>query len=251
MELKENTTDMNEIVSTNPMGKNITTSLIVSKIFCKEHKNVVRDIKNLHCSSVFNKLNFERIKHKDSRGRQQDIYEITKDGFSFLAMGYTGDKAAAFKEKFIEEFNKRDALLKNDDYIVKMAINILNNRTQLLEAKILNQKDTIQELAPKAKYHDLVLSSKTDYTTTTIAKELGLSAIALNKKLKAEGIIFKRDGHYVLFSKYQDKGYTKTRTAAYINSAGNIRTQINTTWTEAGREFLHNRFNVSLRQPIK
>lgn len=125
-----------DLVRTNQQGNNITTSLIVAQVFGKEHKNVIRDIESLSCSSDFNRLNFEPIEYNDSRGRIQRAYEITKDGFSFLVMGYTGQKAGEFKENFITEFNKREALLKSDDYILMRSQQILTKRVEAQEAKI-------------------------------------------------------------------------------------------------------------------
>lgn len=81
-------------------------SLQVAETFGKKHYNVMRDIENLHCSAEFNALNFECIKHKDNKGRTQRKYIMTKDGFTFLVMGYRGKKAAEFKEAYIKRFNE-------------------------------------------------------------------------------------------------------------------------------------------------
>lgn len=70
-------------------------------MFEKRHDNVIRDIKALECSKSFNLLNFEEVKYEDNKGREYPEYLITRDGFSFLAMGFTGAKAAEFKEKYI------------------------------------------------------------------------------------------------------------------------------------------------------
>lgn len=86
-------------------GQMFTTSLIVAEAFEKEHKNVLRDIENLECSERFNQLNFEPVEYKDAKGEMRPAYRLTRDGFAFLAMGFTGKKAAAWKEKFLEAFN--------------------------------------------------------------------------------------------------------------------------------------------------
>lgn len=88
------------------------TSLDVAQTFGKEHRNVMRDINNLNCSSEFNALNFERIKYVDSRGRSQDAYVMTRDGFTLLVMGYTGDLAMKFKEAYIKQFNAMETVLR-------------------------------------------------------------------------------------------------------------------------------------------
>ena len=171
------------LVLTNQSGKDVTTSLIVAEVFGKEHKNVSRDIETLSFSDNFNRLNFELIKYVDSRGREQKAYEITKDGFSFLVMGYTGEKAGEFKEKFIREFNKREELLQNDDYIIHRAFNLLTERNKMLEQQIEQkeqqlqlQEKVIKEATPKVKYYDDVLQSESLYSVTQVTADLGYSA---------------------------------------------------------------------------
>ncbi len=79
-------------------GKPFCSSRQVAEEFGKEHKNVLRDIENLDCSREFTELNFERSSYKDSTGRRLPMVFMTKDGFTFLVMGYRGKKAAGFKE---------------------------------------------------------------------------------------------------------------------------------------------------------
>lgn len=242
-----------DLIKINKEGKGVTTSLKVAEIFGKRHDHVLRDIETLSCSGDFRLPNFGEIDYVDSKNRKYKAYEITKDGFSFLVMGYTGDKAGQFKETFINEFNKREALLTNDDFIVSKALSILNERTKALE--IENERKTfqlekanevIQEQAPKVKYHNEVLNAENTHTTTTIAKELGMSAKSLNSILKSEGIQYFHDGHWILYQKHQAKGFTKTRTHTYYDSQGAQRSSIQTVWTEKGREFIHNTMNPVL-----
>ena len=91
----------------------------------------------------------------------------------------------------------------------------------------------------KALYHETVLQSGTLISTTLIAKELGMSAKALNRILHEKKIIYKTEGHWVLYVDYQGRGYTGTKTALYIDSKGKYNTNIHTYWTEKGREFIH------------
>ena len=87
-------------------------SLMVAEMFGKNHDKVVRDIENLDCSKEFNIANYGVIKYKDSRGRKQKAYAMTRDGFVFLVMGYRGKKAAQFKEAYIKRFNEMEQTLK-------------------------------------------------------------------------------------------------------------------------------------------
>ena len=98
---------------------------------------------------------------------------------------------------------------------------------------------TMHEQMRKAGYHDAVLQSRTLIPTTVIAKELGMSATALNKFLHDKKIIYKTDTHWVLYAGYQGKGYTGTKTALYVDSGGRYQSNIHTYWTERGREFIH------------
>lgn len=82
-----------------------TTSMNVATVFDRKHKNVLRDIENMDCSEGFTELNFEPSEYTDPTGRKLPMYEMTRDGFVFLVMGFTGSKAAAFKEAYINAFN--------------------------------------------------------------------------------------------------------------------------------------------------
>ncbi len=88
------------------------SSLIVAQMFGKRHDSVLRDIRNLDCSEKFNLHNFEEITYKDDRGRKQPAIAMTRDGFTFLVMGYRGKKAATFKEAYIERFNQMEKFIK-------------------------------------------------------------------------------------------------------------------------------------------
>ncbi len=89
----------------------VTTSLVVSEKFGKEHKNVLRDIREIGCSEAFSRLNFEPTSYTDSWNRKQEMYLMTRDGFTILAMGFTGEKAMQWKEKYIAAFNQMEARL--------------------------------------------------------------------------------------------------------------------------------------------
>ncbi|MDG6894135.1 Rha family transcriptional regulator [Volucribacter amazonae] len=83
----------------------LTDSLKVASYFDKQHKNILRAIKELNCSPEFWRLNFKPSNYKDDRGKRQPIYLMTQDGFTLLVMGFTGKKAMQFKEAYINEFN--------------------------------------------------------------------------------------------------------------------------------------------------
>lgn len=87
------------------------SSLDIAETFERKHNNVMHDIRNLNCSAKFRLLNFEQSEYINEQGRSQPHYIMTRDGFTFLVMGYTGEKAAQFKEAYIERFNQMERAL--------------------------------------------------------------------------------------------------------------------------------------------
>jgi Rha family phage regulatory protein len=90
-----------------------TTSLKIAEYFGKDHSKVLSKIKSLDCSQEFTQANFGVSNYIDDSGKSNPMYNITKDGFVFLTMGFTGAKASKFKEQYIAEFNRMEAQLKN------------------------------------------------------------------------------------------------------------------------------------------
>lgn len=111
-----------------------TNSVLVAKVFNKEHGKVMRDIANLKCSNDFRAANFGLSSYVNEQNKEFPMYEMTKDGFTFLVMGYTGQKAAEFKEAYINAFNKMEAELKSQQTKQLSAAESLLQSVQLLVA---------------------------------------------------------------------------------------------------------------------
>ncbi|SFY16238.1 Rha family transcriptional regulator [Azotobacter vinelandii] len=86
-------------------GKVVTTSLRIAKYFGKARKTVLRKISGARCSEKFHRHNFVPVEYVDAKGEKRPMYELTKDGFMFVVMGFTGQKADQMKEAFINAFN--------------------------------------------------------------------------------------------------------------------------------------------------
>lgn len=106
----------------------VTSSKLVSEYFGKQHRSVIRAIKNLNCSEEFRQHNFAPSYYYNLQNKKQPMYLMTKDGFTILAMGFTGAKAMQFKEAYINAFNKMEQLLKGNETILQ-----LEKRIQELE----------------------------------------------------------------------------------------------------------------------
>lgn len=87
--------------------KLVTDSRRVATRFNKRHRDVLRAIRQLECSSGFRARNFAQCFEINglANGKPEPLVQMTKDGFMFLVMGFTGKAAAAVKEAFIEAFN--------------------------------------------------------------------------------------------------------------------------------------------------
>ncbi|HCT1940104.1 TPA: Rha family transcriptional regulator [Escherichia coli] len=96
-------------------GRAVTTSVAIAEFFGKRHERVLDKIRNLDCSAKFTEHNFVSSEYTDSTGRKLPMYQITKNGFVFLVMGFTGKKAAAFKEAYIAEFDRMEAELRQNN----------------------------------------------------------------------------------------------------------------------------------------
>lgn len=92
-------------------GRVVTTSLAVANYFSKRHDDVLKRIRALECSREFNARNFAAVEYVDAKGELRPAYQITRDGFAFLAMGFTGKRAARFKEAYINAFNQMERRL--------------------------------------------------------------------------------------------------------------------------------------------
>lgn len=98
----------------------VTSSRLVAEYFGKRHDTVTRAIRNLNCSKEFNARNFAVVNYTDKKGETRQEYLMTKDGFTILAMGFTGAKAMQFKEAYINAFNKMQELLKRNETILQL-----------------------------------------------------------------------------------------------------------------------------------
>ncbi|EAJ7431869.1 hypothetical protein A0Y09_01555 [Campylobacter coli] len=115
-----------------------TTSLSVAAVFNKRHDNIIAKINELP-QDEFNALNFKAVEYKDKKGELRPCYNLTRDGFSLLVMGFTGEKAYKFKVEFIKAFNEMEKRLKNleQEQMQKLAFRqSLGYKSQLAQQKL-------------------------------------------------------------------------------------------------------------------
>lgn len=120
-----------------------------------------------------------------------------------------------------------DELLDNPDLLIEVATKLKEERTLRLIAE-----QQVNELQPKADYYDRILNNKGLVTVSTIAKNYGMSAVSFNKLLHELGIQFNQSGTWLLYSKFQDKGYTHIEPFDYEDKNGNPQVKTRMKWTQ-------------------
>jgi Rha family phage regulatory protein len=123
-------------------GKEVTvvTSLDVAETFGKEHRRVLQDIRDLKCSEEFRLHNFVQSSYVNEQGHNQSMFIMTKDGFTLLAMGYTGEKAMKFKEAYINQFNQMEELLKGKLIEREKGIAVRQSLTKAIQQSSENER---------------------------------------------------------------------------------------------------------------
>lgn len=214
----------------------VTTSLKVAEVFGKEHRNVMQSIKNLTAENSAVKKMFVESTYLNSRGQEWPMFYMNRDGFTLLAMGFTGKKALEFKLKYIEAFNKMESYIKKEQ---QFAMPKTFGEALQLAA---DQQKLIEKNQPKVDYYDEQMRNPGLMTVTEIAKDFGLSAAKLNKFLKRKRIQYKQGKHWALYQEYAGQGLANYEPFAYEeHSIDGTKQKVhnNLKWTQKGRKFIY------------
>lgn len=173
----------------------VVSSRDVARVFEKSHKNVIQSIRGLECNEEFNRLNFQPVEYTDAKGEKRPEYLITRDGFTLLAMGFTGQKAMDFKIRYIAAFNKmeKELTLRQHGY------SLPSNYLEALEALVHTEKARqalaaqIEQDKHKVVFAEAVSVSDTDILMRDMAKLLRQNGFPVGEKR--------------LFALFREKGY--------------------------------------------
>lgn len=225
--------------------KNLST--IINSLEIKEYISALTEIKNFSSADLLIVRKGGDISQQGTWGHRLVAIRVAQKLNPALAV---------WVDMRIEELLTTGvATVSNDDEAIAYAMQVLNRRLEesRAEKERLEQQNQLQSeqlrlSAPKVQYVDNVLQSVNTYTSTQMAKELGMrEAEQLHKALKEKGIMFKQSGQWMLTAKYSEKGYTKSRTTTYTRSDGSQGTNTITVWTELGRAFLHKVFTKEVQ----
>ncbi|MDT2471900.1 phage antirepressor [Enterococcus avium] len=179
----------------------------------------------------------------DSLGRRQKFKIIPESDVYRLIIKSNLPSAEKFESWVMEEVLPQirkhgmyatDELLNNPDLLIEVATKLKEERTLRMIAE-----QRVNELQPKADYYDRILNNKGLVTVSTIAKNYGMSAVSFNKLLHELGIQFNQSGTWLLYSRFQDKGYTHIEPFDYEDKNGNRQVKTRMKWTQKGHIFLY------------
>ncbi|MED3574525.1 phage antirepressor KilAC domain-containing protein [Cytobacillus praedii] len=235
-------------------GQAVTDSLTVAEVFGKEHKNVLADIRKQvdYAGEEFAQLNFQPGEYLDKNKQPRPKMNLSEEAFTLVAMSYNTKEAVQMKIKFIQEFKRmKEALMtiSSPSYMIEDPIKRAQKWIEEQKERLMLEQQ-MKENEPKVTYYDLILQSKDVINITQIAKDYGLSGKILNQILNEEEVQYKTNGQWLLYSKHQDKGYTKSHTIEYRKSNGENGAKLHTKWTQKGRLFIHNLLSKRGIEPL-
>lgn len=161
---------MNELVIMHDKQA-VTTSLVLAEVFEKQHKNVIQAIE-AKIESAENQARYKRMFYEgiytDKKGEQRKMYYLNRDGFTFVAMGFTGRKVDEFKLKYIDAFNKMEEQIRNQSLqVLNQSTDDLKRANLLYKIANLTSDEELKEESLKSSYElvtgKLIHQKKTDY----------------------------------------------------------------------------------------
>lgn len=129
-----------ETAKINKQEVTAVTSLDIAETFEKRHDDVLKSIRKLECSEKFRLRNFAESSYVNSQNKKQPMYYVTRDGFTLLAMGYTGEKAMKFKEAYITQFNAMERMLQGKLIEREKGIAVRQSLTKALQQSKENER---------------------------------------------------------------------------------------------------------------
>ena len=212
-------------------GKAVVSSRDIARVFEKEHRRVLQDVRTIaENDPVWGLHNFVQSAYTNEQNKSQPEYLITRDGFTLLVMGYTGEKAMRFKKAYIAAFNEMESRFAPRNYKeALLALVAAEEKKEALEA----QNKVLQLTADK-------YEGQTDtvglYKAGEIAKELGISAKRLNDFLHSCRVQYRPNGSntWQLYTDYAKDHIAATQLVRLENGYDMPMLL----WTPKGRDFI-------------
>lgn len=241
---------MKEIIK---LGRTDTmTSLEIAEITGKQHKDVMRSIRNMEAA-------WEKVQGRKFALMQKEVetnnggykmtpyYQLSKTECLYIATKFNDEARAKLVLRW-EELEKKEQYQVPQSFSEALMLAAkqqekIEQQQIALESKneeIVQLSATVTEMQPKVSYVDTILSSKETVTTTQIAQDYGQSAKAFNVLLRNFGVQHKVGGQWILYAKYLPYGYVQSETVSITHRDGSAGSVMHTKWTQKGRLFLYN-----------
>lgn len=221
-------------------------------------KDVASLLQLTNVSDMISRVESEEVTKFNLGSLQGETWFLTEDGLYEVLMQSRKPIAKQFKKgvkTILKEIRKHGGYIaerqdETPEDLMARALQVANETLKRKEARLRQLEDTNREqqqqlaaAAPKVAYVDNVLQSINTYTVQQIAKELDTTSNKLYTFLSEKKVLFRQSGTWMLTSKYNGKGYAKTRTYQYTRNDGTSGTKTYTVITEAGRAFIHQIYN--------
>ena len=198
---------------------------------------IKKELEVLEKLSLGGLQNFSESSYINSQNKKQPCFELNRDGM----LQMLNSESTYVRYKTIEYINKLEEKLKIPTTYKEALLQLVQaeEEKELLQLENKQKEQIINELQPKATYYDFILQNNSLLAISVIAKDFGMSAKGLNKKLHELKVQYLQCETWLLYAKYQDKGYTSSKTQNYPKPDGTQGSKLHTYWTQKGRLFIY------------
>ena len=243
-----------EVVYKTNRGTPVTDSVKVARVFEKQHKNVMKSIRNIlrSAQNLANHKWFAETTYTDAQGKRQPMFLMNRDGFSLLTMSLTGEKAMAFKVAFIEQFNRMEQAIKElapatpaIPQTFAQALRLAAEQAETIEA----QQKQLEAQAPKVAFATAIINSPSSCGIDELAKLLKQNGVDMGEIRLFQWL---RDNDYLCSvgtarnqptQKALDMGLFELKPQTWTNpKTDEVMTTTRTMVTGKGKEYFINKF---------
>lgn len=243
-----------EVVYKTNRGTPVTDSVKVARVFEKQHKNVMKSIRNIlgSAQNLANQKWFAETTYTDAQGKRQPMFLMNRDGFSLLTMSLTGEKAMAFKVAFIEQFNRMEQAIKElapatpaIPQTFAQALRLAAEQAETIEA----QQKQLEAQAPKVAFATAIINSPSSCGIDELAKLLKQNGVDMGEIRLFQWL---RDNDYLCSvgtarnqptQKALEMGLFELKPQTWTNpKTDEVMTTTRTMVTGKGKEYFINKF---------
>lgn len=229
----------------------VTSSLKVADVFEKEHRHVLESIDRLKKDVPNFRQMFVEGSEPDSYGRDRRVYYMNRDGFTLLAMGFTGKEALKFKLKYIKAFNAMETKIKKAHLSSYMIEDPIKRAEKWIEEETVRQKQAqqIESMKPKAIFADSVATSDTTILIGELAKIIRGNGYRIGQNrlfawMRENGYLIARKGtdYNMPTQKAMELGLFKVKETTINHSNGSVTIAKTVKVTGKGQQYFINKF---------